>query len=221
MAQSTNCAGRQRETRKLFIERYKSVTAEMYSNKLGVAGRGRAGVGRTSHHRGHDIGSLLNNLYHDKSSTKINIEMKLLSGQRCGKRERGLRRALSPGRRASRKHGGRETSPPQPGGCACFLKLKNPYIKTVTMKFQRSERRGRDHAGLPGLVPGSGGCGIGCSESPGRPPARPPRGAPGWGAAQGQRWAASGQLEKPGAGGGPTPTHTPRQLCPREAYSIK
>lgn len=74
-------AVRRRETRKLFIERYKSVTAEMYSNKLGVAGR----VGRFAP-RGHNIGSLLNNLYHDKSSTKINIEMKLLSGRRCGRR---------------------------------------------------------------------------------------------------------------------------------------
>ena len=74
-------AVRRRETRKLFIERYKSATAEMYSNKLGVAGR----LGRFAP-RGHDIGSLLNNLYHDKSSTKINIEMKLLSGQRCGRR---------------------------------------------------------------------------------------------------------------------------------------
>lgn len=74
-------AVRRRETRKLFIERYKSVTAEMYSNKLGVAGRVRRFAPR-----GHDIGSLLNNLYHDKSSTKINIEMKLLSGRRCGRR---------------------------------------------------------------------------------------------------------------------------------------
>lgn len=74
-------AVRRRETRKLFIERYKSATAEMHSNKLGVAGRARRFAPR-----GHDRGSLLNNLYHDKSSTKINIEMKLLSGRRCGRR---------------------------------------------------------------------------------------------------------------------------------------
>lgn len=29
----------------------------------------------------HDVGSLLNNLYHDKSSTKINIETEQLSGR--------------------------------------------------------------------------------------------------------------------------------------------
>lgn len=62
------------------LQRYKSVTAEMYSNKLGGSrGTGRV-QGTCPMNKGHHIGSLLNNLYHDKSSTKINIEMKQLSG---------------------------------------------------------------------------------------------------------------------------------------------
>lgn len=48
----------------------------MYSNKLG-GGREGTGQARGTCHtdEDHDVGSLLNNLYHDKSSTKINIEM--------------------------------------------------------------------------------------------------------------------------------------------------
>lgn len=58
------------------LQRYKSITAEMYSNKLG-GGREGTGQARGTCHtdEDHDVGSLLNNLYHDKSSTKINIEM--------------------------------------------------------------------------------------------------------------------------------------------------
>lgn len=57
------------------MQRYKSITAEMYSNKLGggCEGTGQA-QGTCQTDKDHNVGSLLNNLYH-KSSTKINIEM--------------------------------------------------------------------------------------------------------------------------------------------------
>lgn len=64
------------------LQRYKSVTAEMYSNKLGCGREGTGQAQGTCHtDKDHDVGSLLNNLYHDKSSTKINIEMEQLSDQ--------------------------------------------------------------------------------------------------------------------------------------------
>ena len=45
------------------LQRYKSVTAEMYSNKLG-GGREGTGQARGTRHtdKDHDVGSLLNNL---------------------------------------------------------------------------------------------------------------------------------------------------------------
>ena len=72
--QSHNQAGLKPENS--LLQRYKSVTAKMYSNKLG-GGREGTGQARGACHtdEDHDVGSLLNNLYHGKSSTKINIEM--------------------------------------------------------------------------------------------------------------------------------------------------
>ncbi|XP_073742390.1 transmembrane protein 184A isoform X3 [Callorhinus ursinus] len=66
------------ETRKLFIAKVQKHTAEMYSNKLGGGREGARARGPQRDGGGAGAGTtwdLLNNLYHDKSSTKINMEL--------------------------------------------------------------------------------------------------------------------------------------------------
>lgn len=90
---------------------------------------GGVALGMHPRNKGHDRGSLLSNLHQGKSSTKINIKMKLLNAEARGElADRGLPlgKACALRKDSSLKHRRQKTNLCDRGP---HLLNKNPYIK--------------------------------------------------------------------------------------------